>query len=118
MPDKEIKSTELAKELKESGIKVKSTDIVRELARMRGVEFKKGTTLIKLSIEEADRIRQIFRHVKVVKPKEKTAPPKEARIEKKVEEKKDEKIEKVKKAEKVEKIEKEKIAEKPEKIER
>ncbi len=118
MPDKEIKSTELAKELKESGIKVKSTDIVRELARMRGVEFKKGTTLIKLSIEEADRIRQIFRPVKVVKPKEKAAPAKEARIEKKAEEKKDEKIEKVKKAEKIEKIEKEKIAEKPEKIEK
>lgn len=106
MPDKEIKSTELAKELKESGVNVKSTDIVRELSRLRGVEFKKGTTLIKLSFEEADRIRQIFRPVKVAKPhKEKAAPAKEARIEKK-------------EAEKIEKVEKAKIAEKPGKIEK
>lgn len=113
MPDKGIKSTELAKELKESGIDVKSTDIVRELARMRGVDFKKGTTLIKLSVEEADRIRQIFRPVKVAKLKGKAAPVKEVRPGAKIE-----KVEKAQKVEKVEKIEKAEILEKPEKKEK
>ncbi len=51
----EIKSTELAKELG-----VKATEIVREVARLRGVELKKGTTNIKISIEEAEKIRNIF----------------------------------------------------------
>jgi translation initiation factor IF-2 len=110
MSNKEIKSTELAKELG-----VKSTDVVRELGKIRGAEFKKGTTLIKLSIEEADRIRQIF---KSAKPKEKAEPSKEIRIEKKAEEKKVEKIEKVKKAETIEKIKKAKKIEKPENIEK
>lgn len=116
MPDKEIKSTELAKELKESGIDVKSTDIVRELARIRGVDFKKGTTLIKLSVEEADRIRQIFRPVKVAKLKGKAAPVKEVMPGAKIE--KAEKVEKAQKVEKVEKIEKAEILEKPEKKEK
>jgi translation initiation factor IF-2 len=113
MSNKEIKSTELAKELG-----IKSTDVVRELGKIRGVEFKKGTTVVKLSAEEADKIRQIFRPAKVAKPKEKAALPKETRIEKKAEGKKVEKIEKVTKAEKIEKIEKAKIIEKPEKIEK
>jgi translation initiation factor IF-2 len=113
MSNKEIKSTELAKELG-----VKSTDVVKELGKIRGAEFKKGTTLIKLSIEEADRIRQIFKSAKVAKPKEKAEPPKEIRIEKKAEEKKVEKIEKVKKAETIEKIKKAKKIEKPENIEK
>ncbi len=117
MPNKEIKSTELAKELE-----VKSIDVVRELGKIRGVEFKKGTTLIKLSIEEADRIRQIFRPAKVVKPSEKIALTKavttKVKTEEKPEEKKAEKIKKIKKTDKVEKIEKTKIVEKPEKIEK
>ncbi len=65
MSDKEIKSTELAKELG-----TKSTNIVKEVAAIRGVEFKKGTTLIKLSAEEADKIREIFRKQQPVKDKE------------------------------------------------
>ncbi|MBI5212311.1 MAG: translation initiation factor IF-2 N-terminal domain-containing protein, partial [Nitrospirae bacterium] len=126
MPDKEIKSTELAKELKEAKIDVKATDIVKELARLRSVEFKRGTTLVKLTIEEADRIRQIFKQKKAAKPKAKAIPAKEA----KAEEKKTERVEKVKKIERVEEPKRaekpgkpieepaEKPAEKPEKIEK
>jgi len=123
MPDKEIKSTELAKELKEAKIDVKATDIVKELARLRSVEFKRGTTLVKLTIEEADRIRQIFRQKKAAKPRAKAVPAKEA----KAEAKKPERVEKVKKVEKVEEPKKaerpieepaEKPARKPEKIEK
>ncbi|MCL4457954.1 MAG: translation initiation factor IF-2 [Nitrospirae bacterium] len=115
MPDKEIKSTELAKELKEAKIDVKATDIVKELARLRSVEFKRGTTLVKLTVEEADRIRQIFKQKKAAKPKAKAVPAKEA--------KKPERVEKVKKIEKIEEPKKaekpiEKPAEKPEKIEK
>jgi len=113
MPDKEIKSTELAKELG-----IKSTDVVRELGKIRGVEIKKGTTLIKLSDKEADKIRQIFSHAKVVKPVEKIALTKAVTAKVKTEEKKVEKIKKAKKAEKIEKIKKIKIAEKSEKIEK
>lgn len=51
----EMKSTELAKELG-----VKATEIVREVSKLRGVELKKGTTNIKISIEEAEKIRNIF----------------------------------------------------------
>ncbi|GER92903.1 translation initiation factor IF-2 [hot springs metagenome] len=110
MLDKEIKSTELAKELKESGINIKATDVVRELARMRGVEFKKGTTLVKLTIEEADRIRQIFRQAKVVQPKIKTATAKAVEIKKKAEGKKVEGVQRT------EEREKEKLIEKVERI--
>lgn len=67
MPDKEVKSTELAKELG-----TKATNIVREVANIRGVEFKKHTTLIKLSAEEADKIREIFRKQEPRKEEEKT----------------------------------------------
>ncbi|MBZ0155536.1 MAG: translation initiation factor IF-2 [Alphaproteobacteria bacterium] len=55
MSIQEIKSTELAKELG-----VKATDVVKETGRMRGVEYKKGTTNVKLSAEEAETIRGIF----------------------------------------------------------
>ncbi|HMK55903.1 MAG TPA: translation initiation factor IF-2 [Dissulfurispiraceae bacterium] len=50
-----IKSTDLARELS-----VKATDIVTAVARLRGAEYKKGTTNIKLSGEEADKIRNMF----------------------------------------------------------
>jgi translation initiation factor IF-2 len=55
MDSSEIKSIELAKELG-----VKATDIVREVAKLRGVELKKGTTNIKITTEEAEKIRNIF----------------------------------------------------------
>ncbi len=50
-----IKSAELAKELG-----VKSTDVAMAVARLRGAEYKKGTTNIKLSEEEAAKIRTLF----------------------------------------------------------
>jgi translation initiation factor IF-2 len=55
MDSSEIKSIELAKELG-----VKATDIVREVAKLRGIELKKGTTNIKITTEEAEKIRNIF----------------------------------------------------------
>jgi translation initiation factor IF-2 len=77
MPDKEIKSTELAKELG-----VKSTDIVKELGKIRGVEFKKGTTIVKLNVSESEKIKKIFGPVKISKPKEKkVSPVKEVKTE-------------------------------------
>ncbi|MDI6800977.1 MAG: translation initiation factor IF-2 [Thermodesulfovibrionales bacterium] len=59
MPN-EIKSAELAKELG-----VKSTDIIKELGKIRGTEYKKGTTNVKLSPEEAEKVRSIFKPVRV-----------------------------------------------------
>lgn len=55
MSSGDIKSTELAKELG-----IKATDVVREVGRLRNIELKKGTTNIKLSADEADKIREIF----------------------------------------------------------
>ncbi len=60
MSEKELKSTELAKELG-----IKSTEIVRKLGIIRGIEFKKGTTLVKLTSEEADKIRSLIQGVEV-----------------------------------------------------
>jgi translation initiation factor IF-2 len=51
----EIKSTELARELG-----VKATAVVRALGQLRGTEYKKGTTNVKVSSEEAQKIRQLF----------------------------------------------------------
>ncbi len=50
-----IKSAELAKELG-----VKATDVVTAVAKLRGAEYKKGTTNIKLSDEEVQKIRNVF----------------------------------------------------------
>ncbi|MGO9378345.1 MAG: translation initiation factor IF-2 [Dissulfurispiraceae bacterium] len=50
-----IKSVDLAKELG-----VKATDVVTAVARLRGADYKKGTTNIKLSDEEAGKIRNLF----------------------------------------------------------
>ncbi|NTU43073.1 MAG: translation initiation factor IF-2, partial [Nitrospirales bacterium] len=61
MPVNEIKSTDLAKDLG-----VKSTDVVKELGRIRGAEYKKGTTNLKLTAEEAEKIREIFARGSVV----------------------------------------------------
>lgn len=99
MPDKEIKSAELAKELG-----VKATDVVKELGKLRGAEYKKSTTNVKLSAGEAEKIRERFKPVKVSKPKEKPLPVKEAKAAGKVE--KAEQVAKVEKLEKIERIEK------------
>lgn len=72
----EIKSADLAKELD-----VKATDVVKETGRMRGIEYKKGTTNVKLTYEEAETLRGIFLgRVTPEKPKkpEKPAPKKPA----------------------------------------
>lgn len=53
----EIKSTELARELG-----LKSTDVVKMLGKIKGTEFKKGTTNVKLSTEEAEKIRKMAAH--------------------------------------------------------
>jgi translation initiation factor IF-2 len=55
MSDNEIKSTDLAKELG-----VKATDVVKELGKIRKIEYKKGTTNVKVSAEEAEKVREIF----------------------------------------------------------
>lgn len=102
MPDKEIKSTELAKELG-----IKATDVVKELGKLRGTEYKKSTTNVKLSVQEADRIREIFNSAKISKPKDKTSTLKESRAGGEIERLETaEKTEPVTKAEKLEKIEK------------
>lgn len=71
MSGNEIKSTELAKELG-----IKATDIVNMLGRIRGAEYKKGTTNVKLSAEEAAKIRTEFKPGKAPAVKEKAATPK------------------------------------------
>ncbi|MCK7470398.1 MAG: hypothetical protein MZU95_06010 [Desulfomicrobium escambiense] len=37
---------------------MKATEVVRILGELRGIEYKKGTTNLKLSAEEAGRIRE------------------------------------------------------------
>ncbi|MEW6118319.1 MAG: translation initiation factor IF-2 [Nitrospirota bacterium] len=64
----EIKSTELAKELG-----VKATDVVKELGRLRGIEYKKGTTNVKLAADEAEKIKRIFGRPPAPKPQKATA---------------------------------------------
>lgn len=61
-----IKSADLARELE-----VKATDVVTAVARLRGAEYKKGTTNIKLSDEEAEQIRNLFAPKKPKKAVEK-----------------------------------------------
>ncbi|MCL0042753.1 translation initiation factor IF-2 N-terminal domain-containing protein, partial [Thermodesulfovibrionales bacterium] len=60
MTNKEVKSIELAKELE-----MRPTEIVKALESARGMKFKKGTTNIKLSDEEAKKIREMFSSAKV-----------------------------------------------------
>ncbi len=55
MPSNEISSLKLAKELG-----VKPSALVKEVEKLRHLEFKKNTTNIKVSPEEAQRIRVIF----------------------------------------------------------
>lgn len=55
MSDKALTSIELAKELG-----VKSTEIVKFVEKLRNTEFKKGTTKIKIELDEAKKIRDHF----------------------------------------------------------
>src|SRR5271157_3533679 len=55
MSGNEIKSIELAKELD-----LKPTEVVKLLGQIKAKEFKKGTTNVKMTAEEADGIRQLI----------------------------------------------------------
>ncbi|MCL0084581.1 translation initiation factor IF-2 [Thermodesulfovibrionales bacterium] len=92
MTNKEVKSIELAKELE-----MRPTEIVKALESARGMKFKKGTTNIKLSDEEAKKIREMFSSAKV-SSKGEIPSIKEPRAEERKEEKvgKTSQIEKVK----------------------
>ena len=70
MSNTEVKSTELAKELG-----VKSTDVVKELGRLRGIEYKKGTTNLKLGADEAEKIKAAFKQQKSPAPAKKAPEP-------------------------------------------
>lgn len=75
MSANEIKTAELAKELG-----VKSTDVVKALGKLRGIEYKKGTTNLKMTIDEAEKIRIIFKPKPTptqTKPEQKTEIAKE-----------------------------------------
>ena len=56
MSGNEIKSTELARELN-----LKASDVVKLLGRIKDTEFKKGTTNVRITAEEADKIRELTR---------------------------------------------------------
>ncbi|HMK43358.1 MAG TPA: translation initiation factor IF-2 [Dissulfurispiraceae bacterium] len=68
MTSEGIKSTDLAKELG-----IKSTEIVTAVGKIRSAEFKKGTTTVKLTTEEADKVRAMFKPAEPVRVKEKPA---------------------------------------------
>lgn len=55
MSDKSVRSIELAKELG-----VKPLDIVKFIEKIRNVQFKKGTTNIKIEFEEIEKIKKHF----------------------------------------------------------
>ncbi len=76
MPGSEIKSIELAKELD-----LKPSEVVKLVERIRGVEFKKGTSNVKITAEEATKIRA-EEAAKAVEPtgKKKKAPEIHERI--------------------------------------
>ncbi|MBN2653936.1 MAG: translation initiation factor IF-2 [Nitrospirae bacterium] len=89
MSFQETKSTDLAKELG-----VKSTEVVQELGKIRRIEYKKGTTNIRLSDDEAEKLRTVFAKkaasAKKAAPSEskvKTKPKTEKKAEKKAEKK-------------------------------
>ncbi len=91
MSNKEIKGAELAKELG-----IKTTDVVKELGNIRGIEYKKGTTNVKLSAEEAEKIREIFGEAVKEVPEKKIAKKPEKKVVIEAEKKKEKEIEAVK----------------------
>ncbi len=72
MSGNEINSRELAKELD-----LKPTEVVKLLGQIKNKEFKKGTTNVKMTAEEADRVRQLTK-TKPVAVAPKAAPSAEA----------------------------------------
>ncbi len=91
MSNKEIKGAELAKELG-----IKTTDVVKELGNIRGIEYKKGTTNVKLSAEEAEKIREIFGQAVKEVPEKEIAKKPEKKVVIEAEKKKEKEIEAVK----------------------
>jgi hypothetical protein len=77
MSNNEIKTTELAKELG-----VKATQVVKALEKLLGVQYKKGTTNLKIKAEDAQKIKEMLKAEiepeQVIKPTE-PQPAKEAR---------------------------------------
>ncbi len=66
MSIKEIKTTELAKELG-----IKATEVVKALEKLKGIQYKKGTTNLKLTPEDVEALRNYF--------KKEAPPPAEAK---------------------------------------
>lgn len=112
MPDKALTSIELAKELG-----VKSTEIVRFVEKLRNTEFKKGTTKIKIELEEAEKIREHFRKKEETPKIQEEAPIKEEIPPSQTIEKPIAPEEKITEEDKPEKIEIPKIPEKKETVE-
>ncbi len=81
-----IKSADLAKELG-----VKSTEIVTAVGKLRATEFKKGTTIVKLTDSEAEKVRSQFKSAspdrEQQKPAEQPPAPPVAKVEPPVERK-------------------------------
>lgn len=90
MPSDEIKTTELAKELG-----VKATQVVKALEKLLGVQYKKGTTNLKIKAEDAQKIKEMLKAERepeqLVKPP-KLEPPKEVskKLERKIDIQKEE----------------------------
>lgn len=112
MPDKALTSIELAKELG-----VKSTEIVRFVEKLRNTEFKKGTTKIKIELEEAEKIREHFSKKEETPKIQEEAPIKEEIPPSQTIEKPIAPEEKITEEDKPEKIEIPKIPEKKETVE-
>lgn len=69
MPSDEIKTTELAKELG-----VKATQVVKALEKLLGVQYKKGTTNLKIKAEDAQKIKEMLKAER--EPEQLVKPPK------------------------------------------
>ncbi len=80
MSDKAVRSIELAKQLG-----VKSVEIVKIIEQIRNVQFKKGTTNIKIEAEEIEKVKEAL---KPSEKKEITQLPETAKKEEKIEKEK------------------------------
>ncbi|MCX7914353.1 MAG: translation initiation factor IF-2 N-terminal domain-containing protein, partial [Thermodesulfovibrionales bacterium] len=76
MTKDEIKTTELAKELG-----VKATQVVKALEKLLGIQYKKGTTNLKIKLEDAQRIKELFLAERVEPPVAQPTEVKEVKVE-------------------------------------
>ncbi len=84
MSNHEVKTTELAKELG-----IKATEIVRALEKLSGIQYKKGTTNLKITLKDAERIKELLKKEKSISEPAKPLEPKivkevRTRLEKKL----------------------------------